>query len=726
MKRREDRRASTITKARRREGAKVGPLAVCLLLIFIAVGFSVVGGQQDTGQRFRGEANLVRVDVYPVTEDGQAVTDLTADDFEVREDNVPQAVATFEHVVVPRANLTDARPEPTTLAASRALASGERTRILIVFLDTFHTDARSARAIHQPLVKLLSDALGPDDVIGFMTPEMQARDMTFSRKSAGVEAALAKFHEWARRDMDRMRDPVEDRYETCFPEHGTRNCVDPSDPRGQRRIQEDAPYKGVAREMVGRFREQRVLAALTDLTRTLEALNEGRKAVLTVSSGWLLPQENLRLARLGRCDSAPGPQTLGTTPGGRLTTSKESMSDGVDQTICEADRRRLSQLDLQYEFKRLLDGANRANVSFYPIDARGLAALDNLGATRTQSVSEDTLRVSDRVESLRTIAENTDGLAVVNTNDLAGGVGRLLSDLTSYYLIGYYPTNSKADGGYRRISVSVKRRGVTVRARRGYRAITAGEIERQRTEAARAGQTTTGGVTAVQAAIDALSTLRPTMPVRTRVAYAPAGAGHVRLWAVAEIDATTSREGAWLGGGTVDADLSGADNHALASAEGAMAGNQRTVLLDLGQVELPETSTSLRVRLQPTGEGPTLRDVVALAPIGTVGDPGVPLLLRRGATTGSRFVPTADPQFRRTERVRVELPRTAPPSAFTASLVDRAGGLLPLPVATSTRTDGAITWATAEVGLAPLSQGDYVIKLTVDGVEAVTAIRVVP
>jgi VWFA-related protein len=712
--------------ARWHEGTKTILLGSLVVLVVTLATFMVVRAQQDTGQRFRTEASLVRVDIYPITDDGQAVTDLTADDFEVREDNTPQSIATFEHVVVPQANVTDARPEPTSLTASRALASGERARILVVFLDTFHTDARSARAIHQPLVRLLDGALGPDDVIAFMTPEMSVRDLTFSRKASGVERALARFHEWARRDMDRMRDPDEERYEGCFPEHGAAACPDPTDPRGSRTVREDAPYRGVAREMVERRREQRVLAALTDLTRTLEALNEGRKAVLAVSSGWLLPKENLRLARLGRCDSAPGVGTVGTTPGGRVTTNKESIADAADQTICEADRRRLSQLDLQYEFKRMLDGANRANVSFYPIDARGLAGLDNLGATRTQSPSADTVRVGDRVESLRTLAESTDGLAVVNTNDLAGGVGRLLSDLTSYYLIGYYSTNTKADGGYRRITVSAKRRGVTVRARRGYRAITAGEIERQRTEAARAGQTLAGGVTAVQAAVDGLAQLRPTMSIRTRVAYAPSGAGHVRIWAVAEIDSTTSREGAWLGGGTVDAALSGADNRALASAEGAMAGNQRTVLLDLGQVEVPETGTSLRVRLQPAGEGPPLRDVVALAPIGAAGDPGVPLLMRRGATTGTRFVPTADPHFRRTERVRLELPRASPPGTFTAVLLDRAGGPLPLPVATATRTEGSITWATAEVSLAPLAHGDYVIKLTVDGIEAVTAIRVVP
>ncbi|MBK5296046.1 MAG: hypothetical protein JJE40_02740, partial [Vicinamibacteria bacterium] len=67
-----------------------------------------------------------------------------------------------------------------------------------------------------------------------------------------------------------------------------------------------------------------------------------------------------------------------------------------------------------------------------------------------------------------------------------------------------------------------------------------------------------------------------------------------------------------------------------------------------------------------------------------------------------------------------------PHGTFTASMLDRAGAPLPLPVTTTTRTDGTITWATAEVSLAPLAHGDYVIKLTVDGVDAVTAIRVVP
>jgi hypothetical protein len=365
-------------------------------------------------------------------------------------------------------------------------------------------------------------------------------------------------------------------------------------------------------------------------------------------------------------------------------------------------------------------------VSFYPIDARGLATLDNLGATHTEEPALDTLRVGNRVDSLRTLAETTDGLAVVNTNDLTGGVGRLVSDLTSYYLIGYYPTNARADGGYRRISVSVTRRGVTVRARRGYRAPSAGELERQRTAAALAGQTLGGPLGGVQAALAGLQQLKPSVPVRSRIAYGPAGDGRLRLWAVTEISAGTARAGAWLGGGAVDVSLLRPDNSAVASAEASLPAGQRAIVLDLGEIDAPEFTTALRVRLRPAGEGPSIADDVALAPLDQALALGVPIISRRGPTTGTRYVPTADPQFMRTERVRLELPRAAPPTSFTASLHDRAGSPLNVRVTASTRQDGATTWAVAELALAPLAHGDYVVRLVVDGRESMTAIRVVP
>jgi hypothetical protein len=69
--------------------------------------------------------------------------------------------------------------------------------------------------------------------------------------------------------------------------------------------------------------------------------------------------------------------------------------------------------------------------------------------------------------SLRMLADATDGLAIVGSNDIAGGLKRVVADLTSYYLLGYY-SNAKLDGKFHSITVRVKRPGVQVRARRGY------------------------------------------------------------------------------------------------------------------------------------------------------------------------------------------------------------------------------------------------------------------
>ena len=72
-----------------------------------------------------------------------------------------------------------------------------------------------------------------------------------------------------------------------------------------------------------------------------------------------------------------------------------------------------------------------------------------------------------RLTSLRTLAEATDGLAIVDSNNLAGGLKRVVDDLSSYYLLGYYSIG-KLDGKFHSIAVRVKRPGVQVRARRGF------------------------------------------------------------------------------------------------------------------------------------------------------------------------------------------------------------------------------------------------------------------
>jgi hypothetical protein len=147
---------------------------------------------------------------------------------------------------------------------------------------------------------------------------------------------------------------------------------------------------------------------------------------------------------------------------------------------CDADRLQLAQLDNDRQFRDLLDAANSANASFYPIDPRGLAVFDTPivrldvpgpPPPPTISPSADLAMLRGRINSLRTLADATDGLAIVDSNNLAGGLKRVVDDLSSYYLIGYYSTG-RLDGKFHQISVRVKRPGVRVRARRGYLAAT--------------------------------------------------------------------------------------------------------------------------------------------------------------------------------------------------------------------------------------------------------------
>ena len=83
--------------------------------------------------------------------------------------------------------------------------------------------------------------------------------------------------------------------------------------------------------------------------------------------------------------------------------------------------------------------------------------------------------MASRQGGLRELAVNTDGAVVLNTNDVKGGVARMMADVGSYYLMQYYSTNPKLDGRFRSITVRVKRPGVLVRARPGYLAPTEAE-----------------------------------------------------------------------------------------------------------------------------------------------------------------------------------------------------------------------------------------------------------
>jgi hypothetical protein len=85
--------------------------------------------------RFRTETNLVRVDVY-ATKDGAPVQDLKAEDFEIFEDNAPQKIDTFEHIVITPAGPAETLVEPSTVQQASQLAADPRRRVFVIYLDS--------------------------------------------------------------------------------------------------------------------------------------------------------------------------------------------------------------------------------------------------------------------------------------------------------------------------------------------------------------------------------------------------------------------------------------------------------------------------------------------------------------------------------------------------------------------------------------------------------------
>jgi VWFA-related protein len=657
---------------------------------------------QDPPQpTFRGDASYVRVDVYP-TIDGAPVADLTRDDFEVFEDNKLQTVSTFEHVTTRGWVPQEQRAEPNTVAQSRELLQNPRSRVFAIFLDTLHVDVDGSRNIRRPLVTALDRLIGPDDLVGVMTPEMSAADLTFARRTTTIEGFLARNWDWGQRNRTIVADPVEQAYQVCYPGALPNPCKDD---------------RGIADQMILRRREKVSLDAIEDLLRYLGSVRDERTAIIVISDGWLLYRPDASLSRrLNKCDSSAS-QPVGLDPRtGRLAVGT-APSAGADFMRCEADRVSLAQMDDATRFQVMLDRANRSNVSFYPVDPRGLAVFDTAIDTPrtglppdgplTTPVAQDAAMLRARQFSLRDLAAATDGVPVINTSDLEGGFRRITADLSSYYLLGYYSTG-KLDGKFHAITVRVKRPGVQVRARRGYLALTAAEAAAPRgpnpAVPNASASATTAGASAIAAALATLGTA--TRDARLHLSYAVTSQPPT-VWTAGEFNATDE----WRQGAEVDLTLATSDGRMLSAGHERVAPGFRS----FRSVLRPSTALApgdyvIRVRATPLGMNPEpLTEVLQVAVAGS--SSGV-LIARRGVTTGNREVPAADLRFRRSEQLRVEVPSPAS-NAATARLLDRAGQPMTIPVAAAERTDGdGSRWISAVLSLAPLAAGDYVMEIS--------------
>jgi VWFA-related protein len=667
-----------------------------LMAMSLAVGLAQERQPEEQLPRFRAGANLVRVDTY-ISLNGTAITDLKPDEVTVFEDDRPQKLESLELIEAHGATPGTVRAEPTSVGQMRDEAA-EAARLFTIFMDRPHVSVAGSYHANKPLVETLDRLIGPADMVGVMTPEISPGAITYSRRTTTVERMITDSWAWGIKDQVVTQSPKEQAFQECYPS-----------PR----------YGFVADEMIARLREQQTLDSLDALVTHLDGLRPERKFVLVFTEGWPLYQRSEKLG--GPLEGeAPKQAPLGTDPltGGIRRPDAPDSRSGLSQSFesCERERVMLAFIDHEVKFRELLQRANRANVSFYPIDARGMLVFD-IPSRADLAPSAGVERMRDRQEDLRMMALQTDGQAVIDVNNVGAAMQKMFTDVGSYYLATYYSSNPKLDGRFRRIRVEVKRENVEVRARPGYLAPTESEARAAGIAPERAPGSRAVPPPTVTRALDAIAPARGNLPVRIQAA---GGRGMVR--AVVELDPATAKQPEWLSGGTLQ--LTVEPERAAASAK-ALPSQTVTLAVQPGQrsIVVPGTPSPLapgrymvRAELTPkAGRVPVqITTFVTVPPessvIGTAA-----LALRRGPSTGLAYVPTADPRFRRTERLRIEVPLAEPATEATGRMLTREGQPMPLVVTYSSRVDEAsqLRLGIADVTLSALAAGEYVLEFTI-------------
>jgi VWFA-related protein len=388
--------------------------------------------QQQPRPVIRSGINYVSVDVIVTDKKGgDVVLDMKQDDFEVREDKKPQTVQTFEIVRIDP--LTAPAVPPRAIVSpedEEAAAKEPNTRLFILFLDDYHVKRGSDLAVRPPLIEFIENQLAPQDMVAVMYPLTPVTALTFTRNKSSLIGAVNNF--LGRKGDYIPRNEFEDKY---------------------------ANYPA---QMVEQIRNEISVTALEGAAIKLGGMREGRKSIIYVSEGFTA---NLPVQLNDPIASLP-----------HVGNNSQPGRDPAFDPRAEAQKF-FNTTDLTSRLKDVFDTCNRNNTSIYAVDPRGLAATE-YDINQGVSLSTDHENLNSTIDTLYTLANNTDGRAIVNRNDLAAGMKQIIRDASGYYLLGYTSNSAPTDGKFHTIDVHVKRQGVEVRFRRGYWAYTAEEAAR--------------------------------------------------------------------------------------------------------------------------------------------------------------------------------------------------------------------------------------------------------
>ena len=392
---------------------------------------------QQEKPTFRVQVDLVTNDVIVRDDKGNFVPDLKRDEFEIFEDGVKQDITSMTVVTGGRVNNVLAPPPPPPpegiILPPRRPRNDVSGRIFLFFVDDLHLQFHNTGRVRELFKKISKELVHDGDMFGIVSsgPSSIAIDMTYDKTR--LDEAIKKI---------------------------AGNELKPSDI-----IQGPSGSQGPSEV---RYRAHVAFSTVNDILQNLEQVHNRRKALVYVSDGYdFNPFQD---ARLGTMDpNSPFAQNEFARSQNQMRSSDDG-SGNTNQTDPFTQQQKQNEefadADLARELGELTRQANRANVTMYTIDPRGLVGMGDIDEqVDPQQWSEYVRKTQD---SLRVIAEETGGLAVVNQNDMSKALKRIDAETSDYYVLGYYSKNPDPTKRRRQIDVKVTRKNASVWFRKEY------------------------------------------------------------------------------------------------------------------------------------------------------------------------------------------------------------------------------------------------------------------
>jgi len=404
-----------------------------------AQGAAPAGPQTvDATQRptFRAQVDLVSSDVVVRDDKGNFVSDLTKNEFEIFEDGVKQTIVsmTMSHggrVTNVLAPPPAPPPEGIILPPTRR-TSDVSGRVFVFLVDDLHLQFHNTVRVREIFKKISKTLVHDGDMFAIVSTGTSsiAVGMTYDRKR--LDESIEKIIGGELRPSDIIDGPG--------------NSQGPTEVRHRAHVAFETVY---------------------DVLAHLEQVHDRRKALVYVSDGYHF--NPFSDARLGLMDpSSPFLQNHmqqllnfeDQDNGGTILGKDPVALMAARQTGAFADA------DLAMELGEVIRAANRSNTTLYTIDPRGLVGQPDIDQTVSPQQWNDFVRTSQ--DSLRVLAENTGGIAIVNMNDFDTGLKQIDADSSDYYILGYYTSNPDPLRRQRKIDVRVTRPGMDVVFRKDY------------------------------------------------------------------------------------------------------------------------------------------------------------------------------------------------------------------------------------------------------------------